>query len=86
MGKILLGYRKGVNKKTNAPYCQFWVTSDFSAREKENGCVGEKCDMFFMPDGQIDVFNPSHIGKELQLDLTLSGNRAYLDHVSVVNK
>ena len=42
--------------------------------------------MFFMPDGQIDVFNPSHIGKELQLDFTLSGNRAYLEHVSVVNK
>ena len=86
MNNCLLGYQKGVSKKTGKPYCRFYVSSDLTGFDKESGFVGVKVEEKFLPADQVDLFNPSCIGKELHLDYALSGNYAFLTNVSVVNK
>lgn len=79
----LLGYRKGVSKKTGNPYCQMHVLSDVSEGEKNGGFVGQKTETPFAPEGYVDYLKPEMIGKEIFLDYSISGGRAFLTSISV---
>lgn len=79
----LVGYRRFTSKKNGQEYCVASVVSDLSDTEKSNGYVGQKTEDIFLPAEQINFLNPSHIGKELVCDYTISSGRAYLNHVSV---
>lgn len=82
----LVGYKKFVSKKNGKTYCVAEVVQDLSAREIENGSVGQKVDEIFLPEDKLDLLKITDIGKELTLDYELSGGRAYLVNVTVVNK
>lgn len=45
------------------------VVGEFNAREKNNGCAGEKVEEVFMPAGKVDSVNESLIGKEVKLTM-----------------
>lgn len=79
----LLGYVKGVSKKNGNSYCMMHVVSDFSENEKTNGAQGAKVETLFLPSDQMDVLKPADIGKEIFLDYTISGGRAFLNGVTV---
>lgn len=78
----LLGYKKGVSKQ-NKPYCIAYVVEDLSAREKERGSVGSKVEDLFLPVELVDVLRPVDVGKELVLDWSVSGGRAFLAGLTV---
>lgn len=79
----LLGYQKGVSKKSGNPYCMIYVVSDFADNEKANGAQGSKVESMFMPTEQIDSLKPVDIGKEIILGYSISGGRAFLNNVTV---
>ena len=81
----LVGYKNFTSKK-GVDYCVAEVVSEATERDKQNGLVGCKVEEIFLPEDKINFFNPSHIGKEVKFDYELSGGRAYLVDVSIVNK
>lgn len=38
----LVGFKKFTGKKDGTKYCVLQVVGDFNAREKNNGCAGER--------------------------------------------
>ena len=40
----LLGYSRGTSKKNGNRYCRLYVLRDFSKREKDGDCSGQKCE------------------------------------------
>ena len=81
----LVGYKNFTSKK-GKDYCVAEVVSEATERDKLNGLVGCKVEEVFLPEDKLNFFNPSHIGKEVKFDYELSGGRAYLVDVSIVNK
>lgn len=79
----LLGYQKGVSKKSGNAYCMIYVVSDFSDNEKSNGAQGSKVESLFLPSDQVDILKPVDIGKEVILGYSISGGRAFLNNVTV---
>lgn len=78
----LIGYRRFTGKNGKS-YCVANVTSDFSAREIENGAVGLKTQEVFLPESQYDYLTPADCGKKTVLDYEINGGRAYLIHFTV---
>lgn len=78
MNSVLVGFKRFSGKKDGRRYCVAEVVSDYSAREKENGCCGQKVEEIFLPAEKVDFLNESHLGKEIKFDYELSGGRAYL--------
>lgn len=83
MKSVLVGYKKFVSKKNGNEYCVANVLSEFSEREKSNGCVGKKIEEVFLPKEQVDYLTPDMINKEISMEYELSGGRAYLVNVTV---
>lgn len=79
----LLGYSNGTSKK-GAPFTIMYLEKEFSARDKENGAVGTKVTQEFLPQSQVGLLQPSHIGKEVSLDYDISDGRAYLVSVGIM--
>lgn len=79
----LLGYMKGVSKKSGKPYCMAYVASDFSENEKMSGAQGSKVESVFMPAEQVNDLKPTDLGKEVILSYSISGGRAFLNNVFV---
>lgn len=84
--KKLVGYRKFVSAKNGKEYCVAQVVSDVTGREADRGFVGQKVEELFMPEEQVDFFKREYIGKEIETTYELSGGRAYLVEVSVLDK
>jgi hypothetical protein len=82
----LVGFKKFTGKKDGTKYCVLQVVGEFNAREKNNGCAGQKVEEVFMPADKVDSVNESLIGREVKLDYELSGNRAYLVDVTFSDK
>lgn len=78
----LVGYRNITTKK-GKEFTLASVVSDFSAREVNNGAVGQKVEDLWLPEDCTNMFKPTDIGKELKLDYELSSGRAYLVGVTV---
>ena len=76
----LVGYRKFASTKNGKEYCVAQVVSDVTEREANRGFVGQKV------EDQVDVLKPEDIGKEIETTYELSGGRAYLVKVSVLDK
>lgn len=79
----LVGYKKITSKKSGKHFCVVSVLSDLSAREQENGAVGQKVEEIFLPEEQTDFLKPADIGKEFFVNYNISGGRAYVTDVSV---
>lgn len=73
----LVGYKRFTSKKGER-YCVAQVVSQFSQRDLDNGCCGSKVEEVFLPAEKVDFLNPSHIGKDIEFQYELSGNRAFL--------
>lgn len=84
MGK-LVGFRRFTSKKGDN-YCVANVVTDYNDRDKQNGSVGARAEQIFIPSGQYEYLQENDIGKEIHLEYEFSGNRAYLQSVSVVRK
>ena len=82
----LVGYRKFASTKNGKEYCVAQVVSDVTEREANRGFVGQKVEELFMPEEQVNFFSPADIGKEIETTYELSGGRAYLVKVSVLDK
>lgn len=83
MASRLVGYRRFTSKKNGKEYCVASVVSDLTDVEKNNGYVGQKTEEIFLPEEQVDFLNPSHIGKEMLCEYTISSGRAFLNKVTV---
>ena len=86
MSSVLVGFKRFNGKKDGKCYCVAEVVSDYSVREKTNGCVGRKVEEIFLPEEKVEYLNESHLGKEVKLEYELSGSRAYLVDFEVVGK
>ena len=84
MTATLIGYRVAKSKKSNTDYCQMFLVVPANERDFSSGMVGDKTQVEFLPNSQIGYLKPSDIGKEIQLDYEIVGNRAYLVNVSVL--
>ena len=78
----LIGYSRFTGKN-GRNYCVANVTSEFSARDIQNGAAGLKSQEVFLPDDQLDYLTPADCGKKCQLDYEINGGRAYLINFSV---
>lgn len=83
--KKLVGLKKFASKKDGTRYCVMQIVGDFSQRDIESGCSGQKVEEVFAPADMVDRINASHVGKEVKLDFELSGSRAFLVGVSFVD-
>lgn len=83
--KKLAGLKKFTSKKDGTRYCVMQIVGDFSQRDIESGCAGQKVEEVFAPADMVDRINASHVGKEVKLDYELSGSRAFLVGVSFVD-
>lgn len=81
----LVGFKKFVSKKDGTRYCVMQIVGDFSRRDLDNGCVGQKVEEVFCPADMVDKINQTHIGKGVKLDYELSGSRAYLVGVEFID-
>lgn len=82
----LVGFKRFVAKKNGKEYCVANVISEYSGREKANGCIGEKVEEIFLPEELTNLLQPGHVGKDVKMEYELSGNRAYLVNLEIVNK
>ena len=82
----LVGYKRFVSKKNGKEFCVANVVGEYGAREKANGCVGEKIEEIFLPEEKVSFLQPSHIGKEIKLEYELSGGRAYIVDFEILGK
>jgi hypothetical protein len=80
----LLGYSRGTSKKNGNRYCRLYVLRDFSKREKDGDCSGQKCEEIFAPEFQVGDFKESDVGKEISLEYDVVGDRAYLRNITVL--
>ena len=81
----LIGYVDGEAKSGNK-YTMAYVVSDLSNNDIARGTVGQKAETVFLPVVQVGTLTPDDIGKEVQLDYTVSGGRAYLESFNVIRK
>lgn len=81
----LVGFRKGVSKKTGKPYCSINVLKEFSSQQLMNGCVGSDIESIFLPDEQVNLLSDDDVGKEVIVEYNVFGNRAFVSGVSVVS-
>ena len=81
----LVGFKKFTGKKDGTRYCVLQIVNDFSRRDLDNGCCGQKVEEVFCPADMVDRVNQSHIGKDIKLEYELSGSRAYLVGFEFVN-
>lgn len=82
----LVGYKRFVSKKNGKEFCVANVVSEYGARDKSNGCIGEKVEEIFLPEEKVIFLQPSHIGKEIKLEYELSGGRAYIVDFEILGK
>lgn len=82
---LLVGFRK-FTSKNGVRYCVVDVLSDYREHELKNGCFGQRASELFLPEHCTDVISSSDIGKSLQVDYDVVGNKAYISNVSVVGK
>lgn len=73
----LIGFKKFTGKN-GKDYCVANVLGDYSARDIERGCVGQKVEEVFLPNEQFNYLNSSDVGKPVKMEFEYSGNRAYL--------
>lgn len=78
----LVGYKRFTSKK-GKEYCVANVVSQYSQRDEERGCVGEKTEEIFLPDNCLKLLKPEDVGCELDMTYEYSGGRAYLVDVAV---
>ena len=81
----LIGYHRFTSRK-NQKFCVAYVMVPFSQREIENDYVGSKVDELFLPDDMYDLLVPADIGKDVEIEYSISGGRAYVDDFRVVKK
>lgn len=79
----LLGFRVGTSKKSGKEYCQLHLEVEPTPVDTSNGFVGKKTQIEFAPADQIHYFTAMDIGKQVELDYSIMGGRAYLNSVTI---
>lgn len=79
----LLGYRVGTSKKNSKEYCQMHLAIPCTERDQQNGSVGERTQVEFVPDGYVHFLKPSDIGKNVELLYEFNGRYVNLVDISV---
>lgn len=81
MAVELVGYKRFESK--GKKYCVANIARDFGRNAQD--CYGKEVESIFIPSAQVDYLSPSDIGKSLELDYEISGTRAYLTNVTVMD-
>ncbi len=82
MEKEILGYRKFTSSK-GFKCCIALIKSPFSERDEKNGAVGFKCSEQFIPEEFHSQFQPSCVGKAIEMEYYIDGDRAYIKDIVV---
>lgn len=61
----LLGYKKGIKKDGNKPFCILYVEKDFTVREINGGAEGRTSVEIWLWNSACDVVNPQSVGCEV---------------------
>lgn len=78
----LIGIKRFVSKK--GANCTFiTVVSPYNSRQNESGCVGSLAEELFLNDSLATKVSNADIGKDLNLQYEVVGNRAYLIDLSI---
>ena len=76
----VVGYREFQSKKGNK--CRMLtVMSPYTDREKEKGSVGNRTEDIFLPDDCDLTITEADIGKEVVVDYSIVGGRAFVNGV-----
>lgn len=79
MSKVA-GYREFQSKKGNT--CRLLtVLSPYSDKEREKGCVGNRTEDIFLPDDCDLKITEADIDKEVVIDWSVVGGRAFVNGV-----
>lgn len=81
--KKIVGFKRFTSKK-GSQLCVVNCISDYADRDYDNGCFGQKVEEIFMPDTQVDMLKPEHIGKMASFEYEINGGKAYLINVEIV--
>lgn len=79
--KKLVGFKKFTGKN-GKNYCVANVLSNYS--QYDRGCVGQKVEEIFLPEGCEDMLNEKTIGKAVNIGYRISAGRAYVESFSIV--
>lgn len=80
--KKIVGFKRFTSKK-GKDFCVANCVSDFSDREYDNGCCGQKIEEIFMPEADYDLLQPEHIGKIATFEYEINNGKAYLVKVDI---
>lgn len=83
--KKLIGYKRFISK-SGIELCIAQLIKEYSQRDIDNGCCGHCVEEVFLPNSQVDYLIPEDIGKEVELNYTINGNRAFLDEIVVLGR
>ena len=70
---ILVGYGKGISKKTNKPYFKVVVIKDASAIAINNGQIGRIASSEFVGEEVFKTLNPKMLDKNIEFDYYIDG-------------
>lgn len=85
MNTKIINVKNFHSSKKDKDYTTLLIMRDITDFEKRQGYLGDViCEEIFVPESQVNSFGQEHIGKEVQLLYSVSGNRAILDTVQLL--
>lgn len=83
---LLLGFMKGTGSKSGKPYCILHIAFPFEESQIARGAHGSAAEEVFCPADQLDYIQPGDLNKEIEVTYNVSGNRLYVDKITVIRK
>lgn len=85
MKGTLVGFKKFVSKKGQS-MCVANIVRPYNPAENSRGSVGSEVQEVFMPQDQLDYLINADIGKEVELNYSIVGGRAFLENLTVIGR
>lgn len=81
--KKIVGYKRFKSKK-GQDLCIATVVSPYSQRDLDRGCVGSRSEDVFLPDSLVNMLEPKHIDKNVEISYDIVGGRVYVSDFKVL--
>lgn len=86
MSMILLGYSKGVSKKSGNDYQMIQVAVPCTQADNKRGAYGNMVDTHFLDNDVFNKLTPDMVGKKVDFKTSGFGFRAHIDEIFVVKE
>lgn len=82
MKSMLVGFKR-FKSKTGVDCCVMYLVTAPTERERQSGVVGDRVQEVFCPSEQVNLLTANDIGKDVELNYSISNGKAFLTGITV---